>query len=70
VFHFNKRPFILLGRIVFICAGSYASLAQADATLVYETSDTAGAKTQHTFSISGRFVRDVARIQVLAGVLS
>jgi hypothetical protein len=32
-------------------------LAQADATLVYETLDAAGAKTQHTFSIMGRSVR-------------
>jgi len=57
VFHFNKISFIRLGRIAFIFAGCYASLAQADAILVYETADAADAKTQYTFSISGRFVR-------------
>ena len=34
-----------------------AAVAYADATLVYETVDAEGAKTQHTFAISGRFVR-------------
>jgi len=57
MFNYNKLHLSRLGRIAFIVACCYASMAQADATLVYETSDTAGAKTQHTFSISGRFVR-------------
>ena len=57
MFYYNRLPFIRHGRMAFIVAGCCAQLAQADATLVYETSDTAGAKTQYTFSISGRFVR-------------
>lgn len=57
MFYFNKPPFLRLATIACIFTGCYASLAQADATLVYETIDTEGAKTQHTFLISGRFVR-------------
>lgn len=58
MFHFsNKLPLTHLGKIAIICAGCYATLTQADATLVYETLDAAGSKTQHTFSIMGRFVR-------------
>ena len=55
--YFSKLLFTRLGKIAFIFAGCCAQLAQADATLVYETSDAAGAKTQYTFSILGRFVR-------------
>lgn len=58
MFHTNRKlSFTRIGKIAAICAGCYASMAQADATLVYETLDTAGTKTQHTFSITGRFVR-------------
>jgi hypothetical protein len=57
VHYFSKLLFTRLGKIAFIFAGCCAQLAQADATLVYETSDAAGAKTQYTFSILGRFVR-------------
>lgn len=57
MYYFNKLPLRCLGRFTLIFAGCCAQLAQADATLVYELSDTADAKTQYTFSISGRFVR-------------
>ena len=58
MFHFNNRLlFTRLCTIAVICTGCYVSQTQADATLVYETLDAAGAKTQHTFSITGRFVR-------------
>ena len=58
MFHTNKKlPFARIGKIAAVCAGCYAFMAQADTTLVYETLDKDGAKTQHTFSISGRFVR-------------
>lgn len=58
MFHFNNRlPFARFCTIAVICTGCYVSQAQADATLVYETLDAEGAKTQHTFSITGRFVR-------------
>ena len=58
MFHFNNRlPFTRFCTIAVICTGCYVSQSQADATLVYETLDAEGAKTQHTFSITGRFVR-------------
>lgn len=34
-----------------------AASVHADATLVYQTTDADGGKTQHTFAITGRFVR-------------
>lgn len=57
MFHYRDLPLMRLAKIALIWAGCCASLARAEATLVYETTDAAGAKTQHTFSISGRFVR-------------
>lgn len=51
----SGRKFITQLALLGICG--MAAPAHADATLVYETVDAGGAKTKHTFAISGRFVR-------------
>ena len=55
--HYNNTTLKKIVQLALLGGLCNAAAVHADATLVYQTVNAEGAKTQHTFAISGRFVR-------------